>query len=174
MATVTAELSLADLDLGNVPPAYRHEWRVAAPQAPLVLPYAVFKWYHVHREGAAIPEEMDAEARAVIAGAMAGGTWDPSYGLNFALLHLSTAHAFLIAGVWRGHQELWERIYARELATNGSFSRVDMGGEDAPLGCVWELGVICHEQMAWSRYLFSDRSDAAKRAWLEDACKGRV
>lgn len=36
-------------ELGAVPPAYWHEWRVAAPQAPLILPNAVFKWYHIHR-----------------------------------------------------------------------------------------------------------------------------
>ena len=160
--------------LGNVPRTYDHEWRVASPREPLLLPVAIFKWYHVHREGSIVPEEMDADARRVIAEAMAAGAWNPSYGLHFALLHQSTAHAFLIAGVWRGHQELWERIYARELATNEPFARVDMRGEDAPLGCVWELGVTCHERMAWSRYLFSDRTDAAKREWLADVYAGRV
>ena len=42
------------------------------------------------------------------------------------------------------------------------------------LRCVWELGVICHERMAWSRYLFSDGTDEAKGAWLEDEYQGRV
>ncbi len=105
---------------------------------------------------------------------MAGGVWDPSYGLNFAILHLSTAQAFLIAGVWRGHQELWGRIYANELVANGPFTRVDAAGEDAPLQCVWELGVTCHERMAWRRYLFSDRTEMEKRAWLEEVYAGRV
>src|SRR4051812_48880507 len=81
---------------------------------------------------------MDAEARTVIADAMATTAWDPSYGLNFCLLHVSTAGAFLIAGVWRGHQELWERIYAKDLATDSPFGRVEVG-EDGPVGCVWEM-----------------------------------
>jgi hypothetical protein len=162
MATNTIALSLAEL--GNVPPAYRHEWRVATPKAPLILPNAVFKWHHVHREGVVVPEVMDADARAIVADAMADGAWDPSYGLNVALLHVSTEHAFLIAGVWRGHQELWARHYVKELAGDGPFTRIDPSGHDAPPACVWELGVICHERMAWSRYLFSDRTDAAKRA----------
>ena len=174
MGATIARSALSLTNLGNVPPGYRHEWRVATPQAPLVLPNAVFKWYHVHREGAAVSDDLDAEARAVIAEAMAAGAWDLSYGLDFALLHLSTAHAFLIAGVWRGHQEPWERIYAKDLASDGPFTRVDMNGEDAPPGCVWELGVTCHERMAWSRYLFSDRSEAAKRAWLEEVYEARV
>lgn len=161
-------------ELGAVPPAYRHEWRVATPQTPLALPNAVFKWHHVHREGASIPKAMDAEARSVVAEAMAGGAWDPSYGLNFALLHLSTAHAFLIAGVWRGHQELWARHYVKTLAGSAAFARIDVTGQDAPLACVWEMGVICHERLAWSRYLFSDRTEVDKRAWLEDVYQGRV
>ena len=36
------------------------------------------------------------------------------------------------------------------------------------------MGVNCHEREAWGRYLFSDRTDAAKRAWLEDVYAGRV
>ena len=139
-----------------------------------MLPGAIFKWYHVHREEVTISTEMDAEARAVIADAAAGGNWSPEYGLNFALLHLSTAHAFLIAGVWRGHQELWERVYVRELASPAPFTRINTDGEDVPAACVWELGVICHERMAWHRYLFSGRTEADKRAWLADTYTGRV
>jgi len=161
-------------DLGNVPKAYMHEWRVAEPRGALVLPGAIFKWYHVHREDVTIPAAMDAEARAVIIDAMAGGDWNPEYGLNFALIHLSTTHAFLISGVWRGHQELWERVYYKELALSGPFVRTDMDGEDSPAACVWELGVICHERMAWHRYLFTERTEADKRAWLADTYAGRV
>jgi hypothetical protein len=160
--------------LGNVPRSYEHEWRVATPQTPILLPETIFKWYHVHRDGQSVPDDMDTEARTIVAEAMAAGSWDPSYGLNFALLHLSTAHAFLITGIWRGHQELWARHYVKELATNNPFTRIAATGQDAPLACVWELGVICHERMAWHRFLFSDRTDDAKRAWLEDVYQGQV
>jgi hypothetical protein len=158
--------------LGNVPAAYQHEWRVATPQAPLALPRAIFKWYHVHRDGHTVPRALAAEARAVIADDQAGGAWDPSYGLNFALLHVSTSHAFLIAGVWRGHQELWERIYQKPLGSDEPFRRMPTDGEDAPVGCVWELAVTCHERMAWHRYLSSARADEDKRAWLADQYAG--
>jgi hypothetical protein len=161
-------------ELGNVSASYEHEWRVAEPGEPLVLPQAVFKWYHVHREGQPVFGAMVAEARKIIVEAMAQADWSPSYGLNFALLHVSTAHAFLIAGIWRGHQELWERIYAKDLALDGPFTRVATDGADAPAACVWEMGVICHERMAWHRYLFSDRTDSDKRAWLEDTFTGLV
>ncbi len=172
---MSSTTSVQSLDgLGNVPMAYVHEWRVAEPRESLVLPGTVFKWYHVRREGVVVPAAMDAEARAVIADAMAGGAWDAAYGLNVALLHLSTTHAFLIAGVWWGHQELWERVYSKELAPPGPLTRIATDGEDAPAACVWELGVICHERMAWHRYLFSGRTEADKRAWLRDTHAGRV
>lgn len=169
--SIALESSLADL--GNVSRGYRHEWRVVTPQAPLLLPDTIFKWYHLHRDGVPVSRAMDAEARAEIADAMANTAWDPSYGLNFAMLHVSTAGAFLLAGVWRGHQELWERIYAKDLATDSPFNRVEVG-EDGPVGCVWELAVTCHERMAWHRYLFSDRSEADKRAWLKDLYAGQA
>ena len=59
--------------LGNVPRSYKHEWRVATPRAPIVLPNSIFKWYHVHREGSAVPDAMDAAAQAMITGAMVDG-----------------------------------------------------------------------------------------------------
>lgn len=157
--------------LGRVPETYRHEQRVAAPGQPLVLPNAVVKWSQVHRAGQPVPEALDSEARTVVAEAFAAGDWDPSYGMTFAILHRSTTHAYLLVGVWRNHQELWQRMYWRDLA-GGGFERTDTSGPDAPVGCVWELAVTCHERMAWHRFLFSDRSEAAKRVWLADVYTG--
>jgi hypothetical protein len=172
---VTLDASTLSLDhLGNVPSAYRHEWKVAEAIDVIVLPQTIFKWYHVHAEGVPVSAELDAEARAVLIEAATGGVWTHEYGLNIAQLHVASRHAFLIAGVWRGHNELWMRSYGKELASGGPFVRVDLGGEDAPTYCVWELGVICHERMAWHRYLFSERAEADKRAWLADTYTGRA
>ena len=68
---------------------------------------------------------------------------------------------------------LGKQYNAKHLA-QGPFARVDASGEDAPVGCVWELGVTCHERLAWHRFLFSDRTEAAKRAWLADRYAGPV
>ena len=162
--------------LGNVPAAYQHEARVAVALEPISLPGALCKWYHVHRVGVPVPAELDAQARAVLVEAATSGGWKQSYGLNFALLHQSTAHAFLIAGVWRGHQELWERIYTYDLTQPSGFQRAAPDGVDVdtPAACVWEFGVICHERQAWQRYLFSARAEADKRAWLADTYTGEV
>ena len=172
MSSSIAALSLSEL--GNLPPTYRHAWKVAEPQEPIIVPGAVFKWYHVRDEDMTVPAELDAEARAHIITAAASGEWDLSYGLNIALLHQTRAQAIVIAGVWRGHNELWERIVARELAAAAPLQLVQPAGGATPAACVWEFGVICHERMAWHRYLFSERSDDDKRAWLADTYSGRV
>jgi hypothetical protein len=159
-------------ELGNVPETYWHEWRVATPLEPIVVSGGVFKWYHVHRDGVAVRDDIDVKARRVIAdGAQ---RWPLQYGLNFALLHQSTAGAYLIVGVWRGHNEWWRAIYAIGLDDCEEFSRVEEADGLAPGSCVWELGVVCHERMAWHRYLFSARDDASKLAWLDDTFAGSV
>ncbi len=172
MSSNPVRLSLSDF--GNLGAPYEHEWRAADPREPLVLPNAVFKWYHVHRVGETVSEAMDRDGRALIAGAISTGAWNPEYGLNIGLVHLSTTHAFVIAGVWRGRNELWLRHYIKDLSTSEPFARIDVSGEDVPSACVWEMGVLCHERMAWHRYLFSARSDADKQIWLADAYQGRV
>ncbi len=172
MTTNPATISLTDL--GNLGAPYAHEWREAEPRDPLVLPNSVFKWYHVRRVGETVPDDMDREGRALIADAVAAGHWTPEYGLNIALIHLSTTHAFLIAGVWRGHNELWLRHYFKDLESSEPFARIDTSGQDVPGACVWEMGVLCHERMVWHRYLFSDRADADKQTWLTDVYRGRV
>ncbi len=170
--------------LGEVPETYRHEWRHARAAAPLVLPGSVFKWYHLHREGDSVPPALDAEARRCVTDAVAAGDWGDrgvGHGLNFAVLHysttmanLSTAMAYLIVGVWAEHQELWEKLYTKDMREPGAFVRRERVGQDVVTLCVWELGVVCHERAAWHRYLFSARAEADKAAYLADTCHGRV
>ncbi len=78
MSIPTAPTSALDLTtLGNVPQAYRHEWRVSTPQSPIVIPGnpgGIFKWYHVHRDGVPVPEDLDALARKTITEAATTGT----------------------------------------------------------------------------------------------------
>jgi len=167
--------SIPALDhLGNVPATYRHEWKVATAVDTLVLPGRVFKWYHVHSVGVPVAPTLDAEARGVLLDAAQGGAWAPEYGLNFALLHVASTHAFLIAGVWRGHNELWERGYYKPVGSDDPFKRTELAGEDAPTMCVWELAVLCHERMAWHRYLFSAKTTADKHVWLADTYTGQA
>ncbi len=160
--------------LGNVAPGYAHHWREAEPGVLLVTPAALFKWYHVHQAGIAVPDALDTEARGVLADAVASGNLAVGHGLNFAMLHVSTAVSFLIAGVWAQNQEMWETVWVKERGSERGFVRNASDGWNVPTLCVWELGVVQHERMAWHRYLFTPRADADKRAYLDDLFTGQV
>ncbi|MGZ8782626.1 MAG: hypothetical protein ACXWZB_03920 [Gaiellaceae bacterium] len=47
-------------------------------------------------------------------------------------------------------------------------------GTHRPTFCVWELGAVCHEQQAWSRFLRSERGVAERAAYLRDTVTGEV
>lgn len=172
--TTTASVETVLPTIGNVPPAYIHEWRVAEPGPPIIARGAVFKWYTMHRHGEPAPAALVAEARQLVASSVERGEQETGYGLNFAFLHASTTTAYLIVGVWKAHQEFWETLYVKDVASGGPFVRQAHVGQDAPTLCVWELGVVQHERMAWHRYLFSPRTDADKLAYLHDLHTGAV
>lgn len=62
----------------------------------------------------------------------------------------------------------------QDLAAAGPVAWERFDQIDAPAACVWEFGPVVHERMAWHRFLFSDRGDPDKRAWLADTYAGRV
>jgi hypothetical protein len=47
-------------------------------------------------------------------------------------------------------------------------------GTHIPTFCVWELGVVWHEQQAWSDFLRSPRGPASRKAYLHDTYDGEV
>ena len=47
-------------------------------------------------------------------------------------------------------------------------------GSHRPTFCVWELGAVAHERVAWSAYLSSARDEESRRAYLRDTFEGAV
>jgi hypothetical protein len=173
MSAAIDVLDSVDLtEIGNVPLEYRHARRLATPGEPLVLPGAVFKWYEVRPFGWEVPAEVDTQARRIV-GAEAETMLADGYGLGFVVLHYSTTGYYLLAETWHGHQEMWRTVFVRTLDDADEF-RVFAPAPNGPTGCVWELGPICHEKEAWTRYLFSARGVDAKRAYLDDTFSGEV
>jgi hypothetical protein len=69
---------------------------------------------------------------------------------------------------------VWETVWAKDGAADAAFRPWRIAGPHRPTYCVWELGVVCHESRAWSRYLRSERDPEARRAYLEDGFDGTV
>ena len=160
-------VSLAEL--GNVPAEYRHHPKTFTPGEDLVLPAAHLKWYDVSREDAAVSDDVRDDARAFLLAEAEAGRLEISGELGFAILHLcGESFYFLIVCTWRNTNELWVTVY-----TNGGagFELVDQGTHMEVI-CVWELGVVLHEQQAWTRYLYSARDEPAKLTYLSDRLTG--
>ncbi len=62
---------------------------------------------------------------------------------------------------------MWQSAYRRD----GDDAFTVRAGPGA-VQCVWELGVTCHERLAWSRYLGSARDETAKRGYIADVIEG--
>jgi hypothetical protein len=158
---------------GNISTSYHHHDRLLTAREPLILPGAFLKWYELRRSEDTIPVDLMRDARSLIADEVSGGKVDIDYGVGFVVLHYSPPLTYLIVGSWRENQEFWETLYTRDQRTDESFQRVDPG-TNAPTLCVWELAPVWHERQAWTRYLYSNRDNHAKRTYLTDYLSGAV
>ena len=95
--------------------------------------------------------------------------------LGFVILHrCGESFYFLIFSTWRNENELWETVWAKNGENDPVFHQWPREGTHCPAFCVWELGAVCHERVAWSDYLRSDRDVAAREAYLADTFSGEV
>lgn len=160
--------------LGNVPTSYRHHQRLVTPAEPLVIPGVVLKCYTLRPHGVEMPEGLTEVARATVRRELEAGQIDTGYGLGFVVIHDCNPITYLIVGIWKSHNELWESIYLHDREGSARFEPFPRTGRDMPMACVWELAPIWHERGAWVRYLESTRDEPAKRAFLADMLSGSV
>lgn len=166
-------MSTAAVRLDTIDAGYRHHVRIVEPGSPLALPGAVLKWYDLRRAEATVPTTARRAARALLGEEAAAGRLGIGSGLGFVVLHHSDERIYLIVGVWRNNQELWQALFVRDHDGAGRFER-RRPGFDAPTVCVWELAPVWHEREAWVRFLWSERDEAAKLAYLLDHMSGPV
>jgi len=154
----------------SVSPAYVHGDKHASPGPMLTAGPRRFKWYGISTLEKPVPAEIEAKARSHIAGADLGEASD----LGFVVLHrCGPEFYFLILCSWRGENEIWETVYARDRGDAG-FRDWPRPAPHLPTFCVWEMGAVAHETLAWRRYLMSKRDEAARQAWLADQYDGPV
>jgi len=175
MTEVSTELDSGTLaGLGNIPADYRHSEKLITPGPDLALPGAYLKWYDVRLPEVEIPAEVAAEGRQFLADEVAAGRLAIDGELGFVICHrCGESFYFLLVCTWRNQNEMWESVYAQDLAVGGGFALVPQA-EHLEVICVWELGAVLHEQQAWSRYLRSARDEQAKRDYLADRHRGLV
>ena len=161
--------------MSAVETAYRHLTKEIAPAAPITLGASTLKWYDIAPADEPVPGPIRALARATLRGAVDSGAIELDDDLGFVILHrCGEGFYFLLVSTWRNDNELWETVWAKDGGDADSFKPWPTGRGHRPTFCVWELGVVCNEQRAWSRYLRSARDETAKQAYLDDAFTGLV
>ena len=153
---------------------YRHLTKEIASAAPIELGDTVLKWYDIAPADEPVQRPIRALARASLRAAADCGEIELEDDLGFAILHrCGEGFYFLLVSTWRNDNELWETVWARTDDAAG-FRPWRVEGTHRPTFCVWELGAVCHEQRAWSRYLRGPRDAEAREAYLRDEFAGEV
>lgn len=174
MSPETGYSDMAQLaNLGNIPSEYRHSQKLVRPSTDIALPGGYLKWYDVHRADVEIPYSVREHARDFLRSDATTGRLALRDELGFVILHrCGESFYYLLVCTWRNQNELWQTAYSR--SGDEPFALVKRTDEHLAVQCVWELGATAHERLAWSRYLASDRDEAAKRTYLADRFTGAV
>ena len=153
---------------GHVRPDYTHITKLIRSAPSLALGDSVLKWYDIAPADAPVP-------RASLRAAAESGSLDVAGDLGFVILHrCGESFYFLLVATWRNDNELWETVWAKDGDEDLGFRPWPSEGTHRATFCVWELGAVCHEQQAWTRYLRSRRDEAARQAYLRSTYEGGV
>ena len=160
----------------GVDPDYRHVAKHAHPATSIGLGEAVLKWYDVARPEDPVPDDIRALARRALDDASQLGELQLGDKLGFAILPRcgSEGFHFLLVQTWRGDNELWQTVWAKHDDADPGFHPWVVEAGHRPTFCIWELGVVAHERLAWAAYLGSTRDAAARRTYLGDVYEGPV
>jgi hypothetical protein len=160
---------------GRVRPGYAHESKLVRPGSLLFLDDAVLKWYEISVAEAPIPLRIRELAYDALCRGTRSGELELSGDLGFVILHrCGDSFYFLLVSTWRNENELWETVWAKPGPGDPDFEPWPVDSSHRPTFCVWELGAVCHEQRAWSRYLRSPRDASARQEYLLDSFVGEV
>lgn len=160
---------------GHVRADYTHVPKLVRPRPMLVLDDATLKWYDIAPAAAPVPHGVRELAYDALCRGSSSGDLELEGDLGFVILHrCGQSFYFLLVSTWRNDNELWETAWAKTGPEEPSFGPWRVEGTHRPTFCVWELGAVCHERRAWSRYLGSGRDASAAQRYLLDTYEGEV
>lgn len=154
---------------GQVTADYVHRDKMATPGDLLVTQNAQLKWTNIAMREKPVPAAIDVLARNFVRNS------SDACDLGFVILHrCGESFYFLLVSTWRNNNELWETVYAKENAAEEDFKPFTFTTSHRGTYCIWELGVVSHEQQAWKRFVVSDRQAGDVSKYLNDQYEGFV
>src|SRR5205823_441643 len=161
--------------IGHVDRDYEHIPKLVRPRPSLALDDAMLKWYDVAPAAMPVPHDVRELAYDAVCRGSRAGELELSGDLGFVILHrCGEDFYFLLVSTWRNDNELWETVWAKNGDEDEAFRPWPIEGSHRPTFCVWELGAVCHERLAWTRYLCSRKDASARSAYLLDTYEGAV
>lgn len=158
-----------DYGTGDLTADYVHRDKFATPREGIAVGNSKFKWSNIALPEAPVPIGIETLARTFMKTVNVAGD------LGFVTLHrCGDNFYFLLVSTWRNRQELWESVYAKSGAEEPQFKTFLYDKLHRGTYCVWELGVVWHEQNAYKRLLVSERSDKDVMRYLDDVYEGPV
>src|SRR5687767_15768573 len=159
--------------MSAVQAGYRHLTKEITPAPGIELGESSLKWYDIAPADEPVPGPIRALARGSLRGAVDSGAIELDDDLRFVILHrCGRSFYFLLVSTWRNDNELWETVWAKDGEADPEFRPWPIEGRHRPTFCVWELAAVCHEKVAWSRFLRSPRDEAAKQRYLRSMYEG--
>ena len=153
---------------------YLHATKTIRPAHTIAVGDTILKWYDIASADEPVPPELQILARGTLHAAAESEALELDDELGFVVLHrCGDSFYFLIVCTWRNENELWQTVWAKS-EDDIVFRPWLLTGTHRPTFCVWELGAVWYEQQAWSRYLRSERDDAARGTYLHDTFAGEV
>jgi hypothetical protein len=148
---------------------YVHRDKFASPRQSIVAGSSQLKWSNIAPADAPVPKDIEELARDCLKDVRVAGD------LGFVILHrCGETFYFLLVSTWRNENELWESVYAKANAHESNFKPFTVETTHRGTFCVWELGVVWHEQRAWKRFLTSKRATEDVTRYLNDRFEGSV
>lgn len=172
MSEISQDISYLD-QFEQVDSAYQHRPKVARPAEALITSNVYFKWYNLSFADLPISRTDEDEARSFLLAELEAGNLPLSKEIGFAVHHRCSGSYNMYICTWRHENELWETLYTRDVQEGSKFHVIERKNT-TPTFCVWVLGIVWHEQQAWTHYLGTRRDTAAKYAYVQDQMTGLV
>lgn len=163
------------MNVVHVNDGYQHSSKLVST-APLVeVSGGRLKWYDISVAEEPVPDAVRSLAVAFLQREAHEGRLELDGDVGFVVLHrCGHGFYFLLVSTWRGSNELWESVYAKQNDEQVNFSAFPREGRHRATFCVWELGAVWHEQQAWVRFLRTSRTAEDLFAYEGDQFTGSV
>jgi hypothetical protein len=146
-----------------VDPAYRHVDKISVPLGAR----GRMKWFDLLERDRTIDPSVRTDAMRRVDELVDAND------IGFVILHQCDNSVYLLLVCrWRNNNEIWETVFAKR--ADADFAVVADDDPTRASFCVWELGIVNAERLAWAEYLRSNRDESALEHYLGTGYAGVV